>query len=1135
MQVSVEPVRLPQSVSGSSQCHGAFATAFGPKLEERPPEHQRTSSWRRPKPRHPAPAAMSSPRERDHSLKKKLLKEPSRYICSVPDQLTSNVDRGLSSDQSVSACSQSSVGGASPVSRLTSCSGSTGSATGFSTEHSSIYSWRYDEFDRANTQHVRQLFSALDELLYEGKLSSKSEALQKECEEWNTHSPHIRILGNQLEPPKQEGVQYVHRKATSARTAPSPSCLDKREDHSNLCVEGHRLAPGPWSVCSRLLLSELSLSHIQQEEEVYEAEGRIEEFLAYDGKETENEEVDQRKASAVASRDGVPPVSPKACIRDAVADELFDDVWQEVVGLLDELLHKHWEKQSSDGPAQRWTLESSSKISCETSSHLPSRGHHVSPSRGPNSRSMFLWANSSNAQESSVLKINLNGVMTIQAKPLQQRQQGFSERSLCDSDDGASSLTYVKTQGQRGTSALSHKPAVQRTLPRLNGRARLRHTLPAQSTQVLRGTRLHCVCHSEVFRPAAGEFKSEGSVGERMRRRKSPTNDAVFHIAAGRDRAGLDVQHISAFKGRGVFAVTGLARGEFVLEYRGDLISAEESRRRRRVYPGAMKGFMFDFLWHGKFWTIDAARDDGSLGRLVNDDHINPNCKMKRLIVEGRPHLCLFALRDITPGEELTYDYGDADCPWRSEVTKSGMEADNNHLESEGASGDDQHRTKPSQHKSAFGVQMTKNGMEAGSKRLESDGASGDDHHRTQHLQHESTFPNQVITTVMQEDGRHLKFDLTCGNAQQQRSAFLVQLDDACSISSVESSDDEYVPGSSDSSSDESACSRMISAMMDKDTERAEKARNFSDMYAARWGEFISSHALRTQREVKWNAPLVLPFTEDVKRLHLYLDQKQEEFFQKLSEDASSMNWTLLAKVTLAQTILFNRRREGEVSKMPLTSFASRSTDDLHEDVALALSELEKKLCHHFSRIEIRGKRGRKVPVLLTPTMQRNMELLKEKREECVVPSENIYMFARPAALSHLRGSDCLREFATECGAKNPKALSSTKLRKHIATLSNVLNLSNTELDQLADFLGHDVRVHRDYYRLPEGTLQLAKISKILMALETGRLGEFSGKNLDEIHIDPNEAVLVQSSDLSRDLSNTEDESDEGQYYSQIY
>lgn len=71
------------------------------------------------------------------------------------------------------------------------------------------------------------------------------------------------------------------------------------------------------------------------------------------------------------------------------------------------------------------------------------------------------------------------------------------------------------------------------------------------------------------------------------------------------------------------------------------------------------------------------------------------------------------------------------------------------------------------------------------------------------------------------------------------------------------------------------------------------------------------------------------------------------------------------------------------------------------------------------------------------------------------------------------------------------------------ATLSQVLNLTNTELHQLADFLGHDIRVHRQFYRLPEGTLQLAKISKVLMALEQGCLAEFKGKSLDDISIDP--------------------------------
>ena len=43
--------------------------------------------------------------------------------------------------------------------------------------------------------------------------------------------------------------------------------------------------------------------------------------------------------------------------------------------------------------------------------------------------------------------------------------------------------------------------------------------------------------------------------------------------------------------------MTNFAKGEFVLEYRGDLINAEESRRRQRVYHSAMKGFMFDFIW----------------------------------------------------------------------------------------------------------------------------------------------------------------------------------------------------------------------------------------------------------------------------------------------------------------------------------------------------------------------------------------------------------------------------------------------------------------------------------------------------------------------------------------------------------
>ncbi|KAK7901918.1 hypothetical protein WMY93_018687 [Mugilogobius chulae] len=77
--------------------------------------------------------------------------------------------------------------------------------------------------------------------------------------------------------------------------------------------------------------------------------------------------------------------------------------------------------------------------------------------------------------------------------------------------------------------------------------------------------------------------------------------------------------------------------------------------------------------------------------------------------------------------------------------------------------------------------------------------------------------------------------------------------------------------------------------------------------------------------------------------------------------------------------------------------------------------------------------------------------------------------------------------------------------------MSKVLNLKDNEMDDLANFMGHDIRVHREYYRLPEGTLQLAKVSKVLMALEKGQLSHFKGKNLDEIHIDPEEKMIEDS------------------------
>ncbi|XP_052001011.1 uncharacterized protein LOC127656636 [Xyrauchen texanus] len=313
--------------------------------------------------------------------------------------------------------------------------------------------------------------------------------------------------------------------------------------------------------------------------------------------------------------------------------------------------------------------------------------------------------------------------------------------------------------------------------------------------------------------------------------------------------------------------------------------------------------------------------------------------------------------------------------------------------------------------------------------------------------------------------------------------------------------------------------------MMYGDHQRAECARDFRKIHQARWNEYISAGALTTLKEAKWNTPQIIPFTQDVKVLHAHLEKKHKQFLSKLRNCPSAKSYSALAKVTLTQVILFNRRREGEVSRMLLAAFKSRDSSELHEDLAICLSEFERKLCLHFTRVEIRGKRGRKVPVLLKPSMVSAMELLVETREVCEVPAENPFLFARSGAMSAYRGGECIYRAAQECGIKNPEALSSTKLRKHIATMSKILNLDENEADQLADFLGHDIRIHRQYYRLPEGTLQLAKMSKVLLAMEKGTLSDFKGKTLDEIEIDPNEQFEPLVNDMSSDEEDCSDPS----------
>lgn len=82
------------------------------------------------------------------------------------------------------------------------------------------------------------------------------------------------------------------------------------------------------------------------------------------------------------------------------------------------------------------------------------------------------------------------------------------------------------------------------------------------------------------------------------------------------------------------------------------------------------------------------------------------------------------------------------------------------------------------------------------------------------------------------------------------------------------------------------------------------------------------------------------------------------------------------------------------------------------------------------------------------------------------VPHTNEYLFANPVTANRwLSGYHVLRKLAIESGVENQELFTSTRLRKQIATVLQIMNISDAEMEQFAGFMGHTKKTHEEYYR----------------------------------------------------------------------
>ncbi|XP_067106552.1 uncharacterized protein si:dkey-117m1.4 isoform X2 [Osmerus mordax] len=290
----------------------------------------------------------------------------------------------------------------------------------------------------------------------------------------------------------------------------------------------------------------------------------------------------------------------------------------------------------------------------------------------------------------------------------------------------------------------------------------------------------------------------------------------------------------------------------------------------------------------------------------------------------------------------------------------------------------------------------------------------------------------------------------------------------------------------------------------------------------------------------------MLPLLSSLSSLVLYLRRLQHSAFLSLSRQLQSAEaWRLLCHSSLALLILYNRRRECEVSKLAIAEYRVRVTPQCPVPVPpgappaltpleASLSPFERLVLPHLPRVGVQGKRGRVQPLILPPHCEPCLELLLQTRHDVGVDPQNPYVFARPyhSPATPLRGTDLLRSLARSSGTRNPRALTQTRVRRQVAILTQLLLLGEGEepgqpggsaVERLEHFLEREYHVTQSCGGIGQDPGLMGRVGRVVLCGERDGV-LFRGMSLHHICLE----LDVMSGNSADSYSEGESEGEPG-------